>query len=107
MCLPCGTRYSRISSLLALDDDLLLAADDLAELDDPVDFRNDRRVVRPAGFEQLGHARQTAGDVTRLGDHTRHLDQRVARVHFLTVVHLKLSIGRDTVAGQRLPVALS
>src|SRR3990172_1305876 len=44
-------------ALLRLDEDLALAALDLAELHHPVDFRDGRRILGPSGLEQLGHAR--------------------------------------------------
>jgi hypothetical protein len=35
------------------------------ELDEAVDLGHDRGILRPARFEELGDARQTAGDVLR------------------------------------------
>ena len=57
---PCRPRSHR------LDEDLALAALDLAEPHDAVDLRDRRRILRTARLEQLGHTRQTAGDVARL-----------------------------------------
>ena len=44
----------------------------------PVDLGDDGRLLRPARLEQLGHARQAAGDVARLADLAADLDQHVA-----------------------------
>ena len=57
-------RARRLSSLVTTI--LRMPRVDAAELDDAVDLGDDRRVLRLARLEQLGHARQTAGDVARL-----------------------------------------
>ena len=48
------------------DDDLALALGVLAEGDLAVDLRDDRVVLRLAGLEELGDARETTGDVLGL-----------------------------------------
>ena len=90
-CSPSNTmiwRYFGISSSCSLpsavlDDQALLALGVLAEADDARDLGEDRRVLRLARFEQVGHARQTTGDVAGLRrflrdlrDHVAHADRR-------------------------------
>src|SRR3989440_3050685 len=53
-------------AFLAVHPDLTLAALDVAEAHHAVDLGDRGRVLGPPGFEQLGHARQAAGDVARL-----------------------------------------
>ena len=96
-------RYFGISSSCSvpsgvLDDQALLALGFLAEADDARDLGQDRRFLRLARFEQVGHARQTTGDVAGLrrflrdlGDHVAHadggavlqVDDRARRQHVL------------------------
>jgi hypothetical protein len=64
---------SSTPGLRILDDDAALAAHARTEIHDAVDLRDLRRVLRTARFEQLGHARQTAGDVLGLGRLARRL----------------------------------
>ena len=47
------------AGLLVLDQDAALAAHAGAEIHDAVDLRDLGGVLRPAGLEQLGHARQS------------------------------------------------
>ena len=65
---------------------------------DAVDLRDDGRLARLARFEQLHHARQTAGDVLGLGGRARDLGEHVARVDVFAVVHHQVSVGRHEVA---------
>src|SRR5690606_27013834 len=46
------------------------------------DFGQDGRLLRLARFEQVGHARQTAGDVAGLGRLLRDTGNDVADIHF-------------------------
>jgi len=62
-----GTRYSTGLPFFGLHDDAALGLVVLAELHAAFDLGDDRVILRLAGFEQLGHARQTAGDVAGLG----------------------------------------
>ena len=50
-----------------------------------------------AGFEELDHARQTAGDVLGLGRGPGDLRENVARVNVLAVVHHDVGAGREQV----------
>src|SRR5262249_8705047 len=52
---------------------------DRTEFDGTVDFGHDRGLARLAGFEELDHARQTAGDVLGLGGLARNLCDDIAR----------------------------
>ena len=86
------------------DDDLALAADGAADLDDAVDLGDLGGVLRTAGFEELGHARQTAGDVLGLGDLARRLGEQRAGLDLLAFVHGNVRAGGNRVAGERLLV---
>ena len=83
MCLPFGIRYSTGSapSSLRNDRDALLVLVVLAELHRAGDLRDDRVILRTARLEQFGDARQTAGDVARLGALHRDTRDDVARLH--------------------------
>src|SRR5690606_11446073 len=77
------------------DDDLALAALDLTEPDRPVDLRDDGRILGPPGFEELGHPRETAGDVPGLVDLAGDLGQRRAGLHDVAISHRVLRAVRD------------
>ena len=64
---------------LGRDDDLALALRVLAERHDAVDLGDDGELLRLPRLEQLGDARQTAGDVLRLRRLARDLRDDVAR----------------------------
>ncbi len=90
----------RVLALLAIvahHVDLALALGDFAVLHHAVDLRDDGRLARLARFEQLHHARQTAGDVLGLGGFARDLGQHVAGVHLLAVAHHQVGVGRHEV----------
>ena len=91
------------AGLVVADDDLALAADGAADLDDAVDLGDLGRVFRTARFEELGHARQTAGDVLGLGDLARGLGEELAGLHLLAFLHGDVGAGGNRVAGERLP----
>ena len=91
-------------AVFAADQDLPHAAYDAAELDDPVDLGHRRRVLGAPGLEQLGHARQTAGDVAGLRLLATDLHEHVARVHHLTVAHFEARVGRQRIVRELLPV---
>src|SRR5690606_1552549 len=76
-------------------DDLALAALDLAEPDGAVDLRDDRRVLGPPSFEQLGHPRQTARNVAGLVDLPADLGQRGPGLDDVAVAHGELRADRD------------
>ncbi len=59
-------------------DDLALGLIVLLEADLARDLGDDRRILGLAGLEQLGNARQTAGDVAGLGGFARHAGEHFA-----------------------------
>ena len=73
-----------------------------AEVHDAVDLGDLGGVLRPAGFEQLGHARQTAGDVLGLGRLARRLGHQRAGDDLVAFVHDDVRAGRNRVVGERL-----
>src|ERR1035437_7786986 len=90
----------RILALLAVvagHIDLALSLRHFAVLHDAVNFRDDGRLTRLARFEQLGHARQTAGDVLGLGGFARDLGQHVAGVDLVAIVHHQVGVRRHEV----------
>jgi len=62
--------------LRILDQDAALATNARPEINNAVDLRNLRGVFRAPGLEQLGHTRQTAGDVLGLRSLARRLGQQ-------------------------------
>ena len=88
--------------LLGAHEDLLLTADDLAEIDDTVNLGNDRRIVRATSLKQLGYSRQTTGNIAGLGHDARHLDQVAAGLHRVAILNLELRIDRNAVRGDHL-----
>ena len=51
-------------------------------------------ILRPPRLEQLGHARQTAGDVARLGAFPRDAGQHVAGLHLRPFSTERIASGR-------------
>src|SRR5690606_28640641 len=64
------------------EDQALLALGVATEAHGAGDFGQDGRLLRLARFEQVGHARQTAGDVAGLGRLLRDTGNDVADIHF-------------------------
>ena len=89
-------------TVVAGDDQFAFTLGDRTELDRAVDFRHDRGFARPASFEQLDDARQTAGDVLGLGGFTRNLGDDVARLDFFAVVDHQVRAHRHLVSLQYL-----
>ena len=73
-----GNQLFVLVAVRVLDDQALLALGVLAEADDARTLGQDRRILRLAGLEQVGHARQTTGDVAGLGRFLRDLGDDVA-----------------------------
>ena len=69
------------------DDQALLALRILAERDRARDFGEHARILGRTRFEELGHPRQTAGDVTRLRRLLRNARKHFAHADFLAVAH--------------------
>src|SRR6185312_5236376 len=80
-----------------LDDQALLALGILAEADDAGALGQDRRLLRLACLEQIGHARQTAGDVAGLRRLLRDTGNHVAHAHFGAVLDRHDRAGRQEV----------
>ena len=94
---PRGIKYSRCS-VVAHDEHLPRSLGHIAELHAAVDLRDDRRLPRLAGLEQLDDARQTTGDVLRFGGGARDLGQDVAGVDLLAVPDHQVGVSRHEVA---------
>ena len=72
------------AALVANDDGSLAAAFFVEQLDAAVDLGDDRRLLGPAGFEELGDPRQAAGDVLGSAHLSRGLgQQRSGRDHLI------------------------
>ena len=76
---------------------LALALGVLAEVHDAVDLADDRVVLRLARLEQLGDARQTAGDVLGLRGLARDLRDDVAGLDVVAVVDEDVRADRQEV----------
>ena len=75
-------------TLLRGDDDLAVTALDLAERYLAVDLRDDSRVRRVAGLEELRNSRQTSRDIAAgLAHGTRDLDQDISGLDLGVVLH--------------------
>src|SRR5439155_15582701 len=77
-----------------LDDDGPLALLRLAELDAAGDLGHDGRVARAARLEDLGDARQTAGDVLGAADLARGVRQQRAGRHRLALADAEVGLLR-------------
>ena len=77
----------------------LLTLGVLAEADNAGDFRQDGRLFRLAGFEQIGHPGQTTGDVAGLGRLLRDTRHHVTDIHVLPILHLHDGTGLQEVVG--------
>src|SRR6056297_1899314 len=87
-------------ALLVGNHQALLALGLLAVADGTRGFGKHRRFLRTPGFEKVGHARQTTGDVAGLGRFLRNARQNVADFHFLTVTAVDHGAGRQEVLGR-------
>ena len=79
------------------DDHLALALGVLTEGDDAVDFGDDGSVLRLTSFEELGHARKTAGDVLGLRGFAMDLGDRVAGLDLVAVGDDQVGADREHV----------
>ena len=100
MCLPLGIRYSIGSGAVLFRDhqDAPLGLVVLAELDATVGLADDCEILGLARLEQLGHPRQTAGDVARLRGFPRDAGEHVAGLDLRAVVHREDRVDRHEVA---------
>ncbi len=76
------------------------AANSPAHFDNAVDLRDLGRIFWTARLEQFGNARQTAGDVFRLGNLSRRLCQQCARANFLVLFDNHVRARWNRIAGQ-------
>ena len=90
--------FGRLAGLVVLHDDAALGLVVLAEFHAAIDFGDDRVILRPAGFEQFGHTRQTAGDVACLAAFARDTRQHVAGRHLRAVLDREDRVRRQEVA---------
>ena len=79
--------------------DAAFAADAGAEIHHAVDLGDLGGVLRAAGLEQFGHARQTAGDVLGLGGLARRLGHQRAGDDLVAFVDDDVGAGGDRVVG--------
>src|SRR5208282_3111384 len=88
--------------LRVLDENAAFAAHARAKVHHTVNLGNFRGVLRPARLEQLGHARQTAGDVLGLGLFAGRLGQQRAGHDFIAFTHDNVRSGRNGIIGHDL-----
>ena len=93
-------------AVLGHDDDLSLALGNLPVLHHAVDFADDSSFVGLAGFEQLDHARESAGNVFRLGGFARDFGQHVAGQDLIAILHHEVRARRHQVFPHALRHAL-
>ena len=91
--------FDGFAAILRGDLDPALVLVVATKLDPAIHLRDHRTVLRPAGLEQLGHPRKTAGDVTGLGTLGRHPSQDFARPDFVPVTHRQDGTHREKIAG--------
>src|SRR3954468_6454451 len=80
-------------AFVGFDDDAAHALDHRTVMHRALDLGDDSLVARVTGFEELDDARQTAGDVLRLGRGARDLGQDVSRVDLVAVLHHDVGAG--------------
>src|SRR6185436_835622 len=96
--LAAGDRVLLGLPVVGADDDLAHALDEAAHLHASVDLGDDRLFLGLARLEQLGHPRQTAGDVLGLGRLARDLGDDVGREDVGPVGHREVGTHRQRVA---------
>src|SRR5262249_12421791 len=84
--------------VVGADHDLAHALHEAAHLDAAIDLGDDGLLLGLAGLEQLGHARQTTGDVLGLGRLTRDLRDDVGREDLGAVGRAQVGADRQRVA---------
>src|SRR6202030_1102791 len=83
--------------VFGFDENLAHTLDDVAVLDDAVDFADDGWVFRLAGFEKFDDARETAGDVLGLGGFARNFREHVASLNLVAILDHQVGSGRREV----------
>ena len=91
-----------LAGFLVLNDDGALAADDGTKVEHAVDLGDLGGVLGLAGLKQLGHARQTAGDVLGLAGFARGLGEQGAGGDLVVLVHLHVRAGGDGIVRDRV-----
>src|SRR3569832_2272999 len=99
---PLRNQLFVLGAVIGGDDHALLALGLLAEADGAGDLREDERVLRLTRLEQVGDARQTAGDVAGLGGLLRNTRDHVAHAHRRTVLEIDDGAGRQIIHGRDL-----
>ena len=97
-------RVFLLVAVVGRDVDLALSLGHFTEADHAVDLADDGRLARLAGFEQLDHARQTAGDVLGARALLGNLGQHIARTDIFAVLDHQVSAARQQIALVRLGV---
>src|SRR3569623_657236 len=109
---PLRNQLFVLGTVVGSDDHALLALGLLAEADGAGDLCQNERVFRLAGLEQIGDARQTAGDVAGLRGLLRNTRDHVAHAHRRAVFQIddgargQVIHGRDLSAGDVQLLAL-
>src|SRR5205809_2253809 len=85
-------------AVVGANDDLPHALDEATHLHAPVDLGDDRLLLRLARLEQLGHPRQTPGDVLGLGGLARDLRDDVGREDVGAVGDVEVGAHRERIA---------
>ena len=88
------------TSLGILENEFAFAANSSTHLNNAVDFGNFSGVFWTARLKQFGDARQTTGNVFRLGDFSRRLGEQSASTHFLSFFNNDVRAGRDRIVRQ-------
>ncbi len=86
------------------DGDFAIATLEASHGDDTVDFGNDRGIAGIAGLEQLGHTRQTTGDVTATANDTGYLDKDFAHTCIGTVADGDMATDGEVVGTQQFAI---
>ena len=86
-----GNRVFLFGAVVGHNIDLALTLGNFTELHHTIDFADDGRFARLAGFKQFDHTRQTAGDVLGLGGFARNLREHIARGDFVAILHHEVS----------------
>ena len=92
---------------LVADNDRPLAAALLPlDLDPTADLGHDRRILRLASLEDLGHARQATGDILGSRCLARRLGEDVTRLHDIPFVNLDVGFLGEVVEAEGLAVVV-
>src|SRR5260221_7908500 len=90
-----------------LDEDAALAAHARAEVHEAVNLGDLGRVFRTAGFKQLGHARQTAGDVLGIGSLAGRFRHQRSGHDLVAFVEHDVPAGGDRIVGHDFALVIA